>query len=208
MSANLENLAVATELEKSVFITTPKKGKSKNVQTTIQLCSFHTLPRLCSKSFKLDFSSLWTENFQVYKLSSEKAEKSNFKLPTFTGSWRKQRSSRKASTSASLTILKPLTVWITANCGKFLRSWDFQTTLSVSWESWMWDKKQQLEPDMEQWTGSKLGKEYDKAVYCHSAYLTSMQSTSCKILSWMNHKLKSKWPRGIAITSDMQTILP
>ena len=69
----------------------------------------------------------------------------------------------------------------------------------------MWDKKQQLEPDMEQWTGSKLGKEYDKAVYCHSAYLTSMQSTSCKILSWMNHKLESTLLGEIS-TSDMQMI--
>ena len=52
-------------------------------------------------------------------------------------------------------------------------------------------KKQQLEPDMEQWTGSKLGKEYVKAVYCHPDYSTSMQSTSCKMLGWMNHKLES-----------------
>ena len=51
-------------------------------------------------------------------------------------------------------------------------------------------KKQQFEPDMEQWTGSKLGKEYDKAVYCHSAYLTYMQSTSCETLGWMKHKLE------------------
>ena len=190
--------------KRSVFIPIPKKG-TKNVQTTIQLCLFHMLPRLCSKSFKLDFSSLWTENFQMYKLSLEKAQESNFKLPAFTGSWRKQRSSRKASTSASLNILKPLTVWITTNCGKFLKSWDFQTTLSVSWETWMWVKKQQLEPDMEQWTGSKLGKEYDKAVYCHSAYLTSMQGTSCKILSWMNHKLESTFLGEIS-TWDMQMI--
>ena len=55
-------------------------------------------------------------------------------------------------------------------------------------------KKQQLEPDMEQQTGSKLGKEYIKAVYCHPAYLTSMQSTSCKIPGWMKHKLKSGLP--------------
>ena len=53
-------------------------------------------------------------------------------------------------------------------------------------------KKQQLEPDMEQQTGSKLGKEYIKAVYCHSVYLTYMQGTSCKMLGWMNHKLESR----------------
>ena len=57
---------------------------------------------------------------------------------------------------------------------------------------------------MEQWTGSKWGKEYDKAVYCHSAYLTYMQSTSCKMPDWMKHKLESKLPGEISITSDMQ----
>ena len=65
-------------------------------------------------------------------------------------------------------------------------------------------KKQQLEFDMEQWTGSKLGKEYIKAVYCHSAYLTSMQSTSYEMLGWMKHKLKSRLSGEISITSDMQ----
>ena len=61
-------------------------------------------------------------------------------------------------------------------------------------------KKQQLEPDMEQQTGSKLGKEYVKAVYCHSAYLTSMQSTSCKIPGWMKHKLESRLPGELSIS--------
>ena len=58
-------------------------------------------------------------------------------------------------------------VWITANYGKFLKRWEYQTTLPASWETCMQDKKQQLESDMEQWTGSKLGKEYVKAIYCH-----------------------------------------
>ena len=56
----------------------------------------------------------------------------------------------------------------------------------------MWVKKQQLEPYIEQMTGSKLGKEYDKAVYCYPVYLTYMQGTSCKMLGWMNHKLESR----------------
>ena len=67
-------------------------------------------------------------------------------------------------------------------------------------------KKHQLEPDMEQWTDSKLGKEYEKAVYCHPAYLTSMQSTSCEMPDWMNHKLESRLPGEIAAASDMQII--
>ena len=65
-------------------------------------------------------------------------------------------------------------------------------------------KKQQLEVEMEQWTGSKLGKDYVKAVYCPPAYLTSMQSTSCKMPDWMKHKLESRYQGEISITSDMQ----
>ena len=69
----------------------------------------------------------------------------------------------------------------------------------------MWVKKQQLELDMEQQTGSKLGKEYVKVVYCHAAYLTYMQSTSCEMLGWMKHKLESRL-LGKITTSDMQMI--
>ena len=65
-------------------------------------------------------------------------------------------------------------------------------------------KKQQLEPEMEQQNGSKLGKEYVKAAYCHPAYLTYMQSASCEILGWMKHKLESRLLGEISITSDMQ----
>ena len=65
-------------------------------------------------------------------------------------------------------------------------------------------KKQQLEPDMEQWTGSKLGKEYIKAVYCHNVYLTSIQNESCEIPGWMNHKMESRLLEEISTTSYMQ----
>ena len=69
-------------------------------------------------------------------------------------------------------------------------------------------KKQQLEPDIKQQIVSELVKEYDKAVYCHSAYLTYMQSTSCEMLDWMKHKLESRLPGEISITSDVQRTLP
>ena len=101
---------------------------------------------------------------------------------------------------------KPLTVWITTNCGKFFKRWEYQTTLPASWETCVQVKKQQLELDMEQRTGSKLGKEYIKAVYCCPAYLTSMQSASWEMLGWMKHKLESRLPREISITSDTQMI--
>ena len=69
-------------------------------------------------------------------------------------------------------------------------------------------KKQQLEPDTEQWTGSKLGKEYVKAIYYHPAYLIYMQSISCEMPGWMNHKLESRLPGEISITSDVQMTPP
>ena len=132
------------------------------------------------------------------------AEEPEIKLPTSVGSQEKQKSSRKTPASALLTTPKPLTMWITTNCGKFFKRWEYQTTLPASWEICMQVKKQQLEPDMEQQTDSKLGKEYFKAVYCHPAYLTYMQSTSCKMPGWVKHELESRLPGEISVTSDMQ----
>ena len=103
---------------------------------------------------------------------------------------------------------RAFTVWITTNCGKFFKRWEYQTTLSASWETCMQVKKQQLESDMDQRTDSKLRKEYIKAVYCHLAYLTYMQSTSCKILGRMKHKLESRLLGEVSITSDMQMTPP
>ena len=86
-------------------------------------------------------------------------------------------------------MIKPLTVWITTNCGKFLKRWEYQSTLPASWEICMKVKNQHLELDMEKQTGFKLRKEYVKDVYCHPAYLTYMQNISCEIISWKKHKL-------------------
>ena len=77
--------------------------------------------------------------------------------------------SQKNIYSALSTRPKPLTVWIITNCGKFLKRWEYQTTLPASWEIYMQVKKQQLELDMEQQTGSIWGKEYVKGIYCHPA---------------------------------------
>ena len=140
-----------------------RRAMPKNVQTTMQLCSFHMLVRLCSKSFKLGFSSTWTEDFQMYKLGLEKAEKAEIKLPTSAGSWKKQESCKKTSISALLAMLTLLCR--SQQTGKFLKRWKYQITLPVSWETCMQVKKQLLELHMEQRTGSKLGKEYKKALY-------------------------------------------
>ena len=111
---------------------------------------------------------------------------------------KKQESSRK--TSALLTLPKPLTPWL----WKILQ----ETTWPASWETCMQVKKQQLELDREQQTGSKSGKEYVKPVYCHPAYLTSMQSISCEMPGLMKHKLESRLLGEISITSDMQMTQP
>ena len=203
MPANLENSAVATGLEKVSFHSSPK-GNAKE-------CSNYRTITLISHSSKVMFKILQARlqhymNFQMYKLGSEEVEKPEIKLSAFVGSWRKQRTSRKTSTSASLTMPKPLTVWITTNCGKFLKRWEYQTTWPAFWEIYMEVKKQQLELDMEQRTGSKLGKECIKIVHSHPAYLTSMQSTSCEMPDWMAHKLEPRLLGEISTTSDMQMI--
>ena len=94
-------------------------------------------------------------NFQMIKLDLEKAEEPEIKLPTTSVSSNKQESSRKTSISALLTMPKPLTLWITVNCGKFWKKWEYQTTWPASWETYLQVRKQQLELDMEQQTGSK-----------------------------------------------------
>ena len=99
-------------------------------------------------------------------------------------------------------------MWFTTNYGKYLKRWEYQTTLPASWETCMQVKKQQLEPDMEEQTGSILGNEYVKTVYHDPAYLTHMPSTSCEMPGWMKHKLELRLPGEISITSDMQMISP
>ena len=121
--------------KRSVFIPIPKKAMPKNVQTTTQLHSSHMLANSCSKFSTLGFNSTWTENFEMFKLDLEKAEEPEIKLPTSAGTLKKQESSRKASISALLTMPKPLTVWITINCGKFWKRWEYQTICSAFWET-------------------------------------------------------------------------
>ena len=121
---------------------------------------------------------------------------------------KKQESSRKTPIFALLTMPTPLTLWLTINCGTFLKRWEYQTTWPASWEIYMQVRRQQLELDMEQQIDSKLGKEYIKAVYCYPAYLTYMQSTSWDILDWMKHKLESNLQEEISVTSDVQMTPP
>ena len=137
----------------------------------------------------------------MLKLDSEKAEEPEIKLPRFVGSQRKQGNSRKTSISASLTMLK--TLLFTKHCGKFLEMGipDHLTYLLRN----LYAGKEEIARTGHGTTDRLYGKEYFKAVYCHPDYLTSMQSISCEMPGWMNHKLKSRLLGGEkSTTSDMQ----
>ena len=132
-----------------------RKAMPKNAQTTTQLHSSHTLAKLCSKFSKSGFNSTWSENFQMFKLDSEKAEEPEIQLPKSVGSSKNQESFRKTSVSTLLNIPKPFAVLITTKCGKFWKRKEYQTTWPAFWELCMQDRKQQLELDMELQTGSQ-----------------------------------------------------
>ena len=107
--------------KRSVFIPIPKKDNAKGCSNCCTIAFISHASKIIAKFSKPGFSNLWTVNFQMFQLDSEKAEKPEIKLPTSAGSSKKQESSRKTSTSALLTMPKPLTVWITANYGKLLK---------------------------------------------------------------------------------------
>ena len=130
-----------------------RKAVPKNAQTTTQLHSSHMLVML--KILQARLQQYVNRELQMFKLVLEKAEEPETKLPTSTESSKKQENSRKPSISALLTMPKPLTVWITINCGKFFKRWEYQTIIPASWEICMQVRKQQLELDMEQQIGSK-----------------------------------------------------
>ena len=121
-------------LEKVSFLSNPKKGVSRNVQTIIQLHLSHRLANNAQNSPSQASTVCETMNFQMFKLDLEKAEEPEIKLSTSIGSSKKQKNSQKKSTSALLTMPKPLPVWITTNYGKFWKRWEYQITWPASWE--------------------------------------------------------------------------
>ena len=141
-------------------------------------------------------------NFQMFRQDLEKTEESEIKLPTSVGSNKKQKSSRKLSTSALLTTLKSLTLWITTNCGKFFKRWEYQNHLTCFLRNLYAGQEAIVR------TGHGTTVWYVKAIYCHHAYLTYMQSTSWEMLGWINYTLESRLPGEISITSDMQVTPP
>ena len=135
-------------MKTSVFISIPKKGNDEECSNYCTIALISHASKVMLKILQARLQHTWTVNFLMFKLVLEKAEEPEIKLPASAGSSKKQQSSRKTSISALLTMPKPLTVWITINCGKFWKRWAFQTTWSASWEICMQVRKQQLELDM------------------------------------------------------------
>ena len=134
--------------ERGVWGRIPKKDNAK------ECSNYHTVA-LISHTSKVMLKILQARWLPDVQAGFRKAEEPEIKLPTSTGSLKKQGSSRKTSIYALLTMPKPLTMWITINCGRFWKRWEYQTTWPASWETYMQVRKQQLELDVEQQTGSK-----------------------------------------------------
>ena len=139
----------------------------------------------------------------MFNLVLEKAEEPEIKLPISTGSSKVQESYRKTSISALLTMPKPLTVWITINCGKFWKRWEYQTTWPASWKTYMQVRKQQLELDWFQ-----IGKGVRQGYILSPCLFNLYAEYIWEMLGCMKHKLESRLPGEISITSDMQICHP
>ena len=159
MPTNLENSAVATGLEESIFITITKKGNAKVFSNYHTIALISHASKVMFKILQARLQQYMNHEFSDVQAEFRKGRGTRIKLTASIRSLKKQGSSRKTSTSALLTMPKPLTVWITTNCGKFFKRMKYQTTLSASWEICIQVKKQQLELDMEKQTGSKSNRE-------------------------------------------------
>ena len=116
------------EWKRSVLIPIPKKGNANECSNYLTIALISHASKVMLKILQARLQQYMNHGLQMFKMDLEKAKKPEVKLPTSTGSLKKQGSSRKISTSALLTMPKPLAVWITTNCGKFLKRWEYQTT--------------------------------------------------------------------------------
>ena len=155
MSAYLENAAVATGLEKVGFHPIPKEGNAKECSNYCTTALISHASKIMLKILQARLQQCINRELPDVQAGFRKADEPKIKLPTSAWSLKKQECSRKTSISVLLTMPMPLTVWIAINCGKLWKRWEYQTTWSTSWETYMQVRKQQLELDMDQQTGSK-----------------------------------------------------
>ena len=200
---------MATGLEKVSFYLNRKEEQCQ------KYLNYHTItPILHTSKIMLKILQMRIQQYMKWEIQDvqtgfRKGRGTRAQIATIRWIIKKTRGfqKKKKSTSALLTMPKP---WLCESQQTVENSSRYGNTRppTASWEIWMQIRKQQLKLDMEKQTVSKLGKEYVKVVYFHLAYLTYMQSTTCEMLGWMNHKLESRLPGEISITSDMQMTPP
>ena len=138
-----------------LFIPIPKKGKAKECSNYCTIALISHASKVMLKILQARLQQYVNRELPDVQAGFRKGRETGDQLPTSAGSLKKQESSRKTSLSALSTMPKPLTVWTTINCGKYFKRWKYQTTWPASWEICMQVRKQQLELDLEQQTGSK-----------------------------------------------------
>ena len=153
MPAHLENSAVATGLEKVSFHSNPKERQCQRMLKLPHNCTHLTHSKVMLKILQARLQQYVNRELPDVQAGFRKGRGTRDQIANIH--WKRQESSGKTSISALLTMPKPLTVWITINCGKFWKRWEYQTMWPASWETCMQVRKQQLELDMEQQTGSK-----------------------------------------------------
>jgi len=179
---------------------------TKNIQTTSQLYSSHSLAKML-KILQARLQQYMNRELPDVHAGFRKGRGTRDQIANMCWIIEKAREFQKNIYFCFIDYPKGFDYVDHNKLWKTLKGREYQTTWPAYWEICMQVKKQQLEPDMEQQTGSKLGKEYVKAVYCHPAYLTSMQSTSWEMLGSVKHRLKSRFLGEISITSDVQMTL-
>ena len=194
MPANLENSA--QDWKRSVFIPIPKKGNAKECSNYCTVALIWNSSKVMLKILQARLQQYVNRELPDVQGGSRKGQGTRDQIANIHWIIKTAREFQKNIYFCFIDMSKPLTVWITINCGKFLKKWEYHTTWPASCEICIQAKKQQLVLDMEQQTGSKSGKKYIKAVYYHSVYLTYMQSTSWEMLD-------SRLLGEISITSDM-----
>ena len=194
--------------KRSVFIPTPKKGNARECSNYRTIALISHASKVMLKILQARLQQYMTKELPDVQAGFRKGRGTRDQIAYIHWTIEKQENSRKTSTSASSTTLKPLTVWITINCGKLLQMGIPDQLTCLLRNLYSGQEATKLEPDMGQQTGSKLGKECVKAVFNLHVYLTYVQSTLFKMPGWIKHKLESRLPGETSITSDMQMTPP
>ena len=189
--------------KRSVFIPISKNDNAKECSNYVHLNWFHCLARVCSKSFKLDFSCLWTKAIRcagwVLRRRGTRYQITNIHWIT-----EKVKEFQKNIIFCFIDYAKSFDFVDHNKLWKILKEMGIEDHLTCLLRNLYAGQEATFRTRHGTMDWSKLGKQFIKAVYCHSAYLTYMQSTSCEMLGWMNHKVESRLPDEISTTSDMQ----